>query len=54
LNELATRLTAGEQVELPDGLVARLTDPFIGRDGEPTKAWKPCGVGRWALKITPA
>lgn len=47
LEELLGHLPVGREVDLGDGRVATLVDNFA----EKNKAWKPCGVSRFDLKV---
>jgi hypothetical protein len=50
LQELLAELEPGDKIPLPDGQVAELVDNFA----KGNKAYKPCGINRFDLKVTHA
>lgn len=45
----------GDTIELAGGAAVEIIDNFVNRTGEPVnKAWKPCGINRYDVKVTHA
>jgi hypothetical protein len=48
LEEIVGEIQVGKQIKLGDGTIAELVDNFE----KGNKAWKPCGISRFDIKIT--
>lgn len=50
-DELSRHLKHGDELKLADGVVVKMIDPFIGKDGDPCKAWRHVPVERYEFKV---